>query len=172
MVNSSSTITNAKLWSVKSPSLYTVTVDVMDGSGKLLDSTNYSVGVRTLVYSNKGLSLNQEPVKVRGFCDHSNFAGVGGAVPDRVNLYRVQMLRSVGGNAVPSWGVQTTLTFSTANRFCIALLYGFGRRLQAAAFGPGSGAWHTTRPPRRDWTSWTGSACWRSTRTATTATSA
>ena len=32
-------------------------------------------------------------------CDHSNFAGVGGAVPDRVNLYRTQMLRSVGANA-------------------------------------------------------------------------
>ena len=64
MVNSSCTIANAKLWSVKSPSLYTVTVDVLDGSGKLLDSTNYSVGVRTLVYSNKGLSLNHEPVKV------------------------------------------------------------------------------------------------------------
>ena len=38
-----------------------VTVDVMDSSsGKLLDSTNYSVGVRTLVYSNKGLTLNDE----------------------------------------------------------------------------------------------------------------
>ncbi len=99
MVNSSAAIKNAKLWSVKSPSLYTVTVDVVEKSGKLLDTTNYSVGVRTMVYSDKGLSLNNEPVKVRGFCDHSNFAGVGGAVPDRVNLYRVQMLRSVGGNA-------------------------------------------------------------------------
>ena len=56
-----STIKDAKLWSVKSPTLYTVTVDVMDSSsGKLLDSTNYSVGVRTLVYSNKGLTLNDE----------------------------------------------------------------------------------------------------------------
>jgi beta-galactosidase/beta-glucuronidase len=38
-------------------------------------------------------------VKVRGYCDHSNFGGVGGAVPDRVNLFRAQMLRSSGGNA-------------------------------------------------------------------------
>ena len=71
MVNTSSTMKDAKLWSVKSPSLYSVTVDVMDSSGKVLDTTNYSVGVRTLEYSNKGLSLNNEPVKVRGFCDHS-----------------------------------------------------------------------------------------------------
>ena len=65
----------------------------------MLDSYNYSIGVRTLKYDTKGLHINGESVKVRGFCDHSNFAGVGGAVPDRVNLYRTQMLRSVGGNA-------------------------------------------------------------------------
>jgi beta-galactosidase/beta-glucuronidase len=32
-------------------------------------------------------------------CDHSNFGGVGSAVPDRVNLYRVQLIRYVGVNA-------------------------------------------------------------------------
>ena len=43
--------------------------------------------------------VNGAATKVRGFCDHSNFGGVGGAVPDRVNLFRAQLLRSVGGNA-------------------------------------------------------------------------
>lgn len=33
------------------------------------------------------------------FCDHSNFGGVGGALGDRINLFRAQMLRSVGGNS-------------------------------------------------------------------------
>ena len=28
-----------------------------------------------------------------------NFGGVGGALPDRLNLFRAQVLRSVGGNA-------------------------------------------------------------------------
>ena len=32
-------------------------------------------------------------------CDHSNLGGVGAAVPNRVNLYRVQLLRNVGVNA-------------------------------------------------------------------------
>lgn len=43
--------------------------------------------------------MNGRHVKLRGFCDHSNFGGVGSAVPDRVNLFRAQALRSVGGNA-------------------------------------------------------------------------
>jgi hypothetical protein len=37
-------------------------------------------------------------VKVRGFCDHNNFAGVGMGVPDRVKLFRAQTSRGVGGN--------------------------------------------------------------------------
>ena len=46
-----------------------------------------------------GLHINDDQVKVRGFCDHSNWGGVGNAVPDRINFFRAQMLRSVGGNA-------------------------------------------------------------------------
>ena len=43
--------------------------------------------------------MNGERVKIRGFCDHDNFGAVGGAVPDRIDLYRAQLLRTVGGNA-------------------------------------------------------------------------
>ena len=38
-----------------------------------------------------GLWLNGKHVKMRGFCDHSSFGGVGAAVPDRVNLFRAQV---------------------------------------------------------------------------------
>jgi hypothetical protein len=31
-------------------------------------------------------------------CHHNDFTGVGMAVPERVNLFRVQALRGVGGN--------------------------------------------------------------------------
>ena len=41
----------------------------------------------------------EQHFKVRGFCDHNNFAVVGMAVPDRINLFRAQALRSIGGNA-------------------------------------------------------------------------
>lgn len=52
-------------------------------------------------------------VRIKGFCLHDNFAGVGVAVPDRINLFRAQSLRGIGGN---SWrmshnaGAQATLS--------------------------------------------------------------
>ena len=100
VTKTSKQLADVNVWSVHSPSLYTVAVDVVSAaSGDVLDSYNYSIGIRTIAFDTKGLHLNGENVKVRGFCDHSNFGGVGGAVPDRVNLYRSQMLRSVGGNS-------------------------------------------------------------------------
>lgn len=88
-----------KFWSVQSPFLYTVTIDVLVG-GVIVDSENITTGARSVRWdADKGLYLNDQRVKMRGFCDHSNFGGVGGAVPDRVQLYRAQALRAVGGNA-------------------------------------------------------------------------
>ena len=92
-------VAEVDLWSVRAPTLYTVTVDVASGDA-LPDQVSFSTGARDVHFdANKGLFLNGEAVKMRGFCDHSNLGGVGGAVPDRVNLYRTQMLRTVGANA-------------------------------------------------------------------------
>ena len=93
-------IAGAELWSVARPYLYTLIVDVLDESGATVDSVNITAGIRTVKFdANEGLLLNDENLKVRGFCDHSNWGAVGNAVPDRINLFRAQMLRSVGGNA-------------------------------------------------------------------------
>lgn len=48
--------------------------------------------------ANQGFFLNKVHFKVRGFCDHNNFAVVGMAVPERINLFRAQASRAVGGN--------------------------------------------------------------------------
>jgi hypothetical protein len=86
-------------WSVKAPHLYTVTVELISGGGTI-DSINISTGVRTIRFdADSGLYVNKQPVKLRGFCDHSSFAGVGAAVADRIELFRAQALRAVGGNS-------------------------------------------------------------------------
>ena len=93
-------VPSAHLWSVVRPYLYTLVIHVLDQHGVTQDSVNVTMGIRSIVFdADKGLLLNGAATKVRGFCDHSNFGGVGGAVPDRVNLFRAQLLRSVGGNA-------------------------------------------------------------------------
>ena len=44
-----------------------------------------------LYYDAKCLPYPQH-VKARGFCNHNSFTGVGVAVPDRLNLLRIQVL--------------------------------------------------------------------------------
>ena len=91
-------------WSVANPHLYTVEVDLLlhGGAGDVveIDAVNVTTGVRTIRWdADHGLFLNSQHVKLRGFCDHSNFGGVGAALADRINLFRAQSLRAVGGNS-------------------------------------------------------------------------
>lgn len=97
-------ITKAELWSVPRPFLYTpVTTLRVAGSsdGRAdVDSVNSTIGIHQLFWSAKdGLNVNSQPVKLRGICNHESFAGVGAAIPPRVELLRVQQMRVLGGNA-------------------------------------------------------------------------
>ena len=74
------------------PYLYTAAVTARV-DGVAVDTVNITFGARKIELDpNTGMRLNGRPVKMRGFCDHSSFGGVGGAVPDRVNLYRAQVI--------------------------------------------------------------------------------
>ena len=65
-----------------------------------IDGLNLSFGVRDIhLDANTGMKLNGLAVKMRGYCDHSSFGGVGSAVRDRVQLFHAQALRAAGGNS-------------------------------------------------------------------------
>jgi len=63
-----------------------------------IDSLNTTIGLRSIDWSGKHFKLNGKEVHVRGFSHHSDFGAVGGAVADRINVFRANALRSVGGN--------------------------------------------------------------------------
>ena len=75
-----------------------------DGSsrgGKARDAERISFGVRDIKWdADKGFFLNGKPVKIKGTCNHQDHAGVGAALPDRLQWYRVAVLKEMGGNAV------------------------------------------------------------------------
>eukprot|EP00045_Choanoeca_perplexa_P013797 m.157887 g.157887 ORF g.157887 m.157887 type:complete len:955 (-) comp16458_c0_seq1:38-2902(-) len=99
VVTQTATINNVELWSVPRPYLYTVEFAVLLND-MVVDNQSVSTGFRKVDFdADRGMFVNNQHVKVRGMCDHSNLGGVGAAVPDRVNLYRVQLLRNVGVNA-------------------------------------------------------------------------
>lgn len=86
-----------ELWSVSRPYLYTLVVTVRSTSG--VDSLNTSFGIYNTTWTgDRGFFMNDQHVKIRGFCNHESFGGVGMAIPDRINLFRAQALRSVGAN--------------------------------------------------------------------------
>eukprot|EP00980_Cylindrotheca_fusiformis_P006193 scaffold1325_cov95-Cylindrotheca_fusiformis.AAC.4 len=86
-----------QIWSTGRPFLYQVHAVLRDcETGRAMDSFSVYHGIRTIDYTaNHGFFLNQQPFKIRGFCDHDAF---GIVVPDRINLFRAQASRSIGGN--------------------------------------------------------------------------
>jgi len=93
-------IPNPERWSPEAPYLYSAVVTVESG-GKSCDAERVSFGVRTIAFdADKGFFLNGKPVKIKGTCNHQDHAGVGAALPDRLQWYRVGVLKDMGGNAV------------------------------------------------------------------------
>jgi len=96
----STSIANPSLWSPETPNMYSAVVTVESG-GKARDAERVSFGVRTIAWNaDKGFFLNGKSVKIKGTCNHHDHAGVGAALPDRLQWYRVGVLKDMGGNAV------------------------------------------------------------------------
>jgi beta-galactosidase len=93
-------IADPKLWSIESPTLYTTTVTV-ETSGKVRDAEEVDFGIRTVHFdAEQGFFLNGKRVPIQGTCNHQDHAGVGSAVPDRLQYFRMAVLKSMGSNAV------------------------------------------------------------------------
>ena len=88
------------LWSLETPTLYTAVVTVVS-EGKATDAEQINFGVRTIRFdADKGFFLNGKSVKIKGTCNHQDHAGVGAALPDRLQWYRLAVLKEMGSNAV------------------------------------------------------------------------
>jgi beta-galactosidase len=93
-------IENPRLWSVETPALYTVELNVEAG-GKRRDTQRIQFGIRTVKFdADHGFSLNGQSMKLQGTCNHQDHAGVGAALPDRLQYFRLGVLKEMGCNAV------------------------------------------------------------------------
>jgi beta-galactosidase len=87
------------LWSVGRPQLYRL-VTAIDAGGAEVDRTETPFGIRTIRFdADRGFFLNGERVELKGTCNHQDHAGVGSALPDRLQAYRVERLQAMGSNA-------------------------------------------------------------------------
>jgi beta-galactosidase len=93
-------LSDPALWSVVTPNLYTAVITVKSGD-KTRDAERVSFGVRFLRFdADHGFFLNGQPLKIQGTCNHQDHAGVGAAVPDRLQAFRIAVLQGMGCNAV------------------------------------------------------------------------
>jgi beta-galactosidase len=93
-------LSDPALWSVDTPNLYTaiVTVKTVD---ETRDAERVTFGVRFLRFeADHGFFLNDQPLKIQGTCNHQDHAGVGAALPDRMQAFRIGVLQGMGCNAV------------------------------------------------------------------------
>jgi beta-galactosidase len=97
-VNHSLTFRNPKLWSLEDPYLYRATSLVLV-NGKVVDSFTHRIGIRNIEVKANGLFLNGKHVKIKGTNNHQDHAGVGAALPDYLQFYRIRLLKEFGSNS-------------------------------------------------------------------------
>jgi beta-galactosidase len=87
------------LWSPESPKLYKLITTIMSG-GKIVDRKETEFGIRTVTYDpNEGFLLNGQHYEIKGTCNHQDAAGVGVALPDALQYFRIARLKEMGCNA-------------------------------------------------------------------------
>ena len=87
------------LWSPETPNLYKL-VTTIEVGGKIIARKETEFGLRTVAFDvQKGFLLNGKPYMICGTCNHQDHAGVGVAVPDALQYYRVQRLKDIACNA-------------------------------------------------------------------------
>jgi beta-galactosidase len=88
------------LWSLEERNLHTLVTEVEAG-GSITDRYETRFGIRDLKFDpDRGFLLNGKSVKVKGACNHQDHAGVGVALPDALQYFRIRRLQDMGCNAL------------------------------------------------------------------------
>jgi len=88
------------LWSPEDPKLYKL-VTLVRADGQLVDQKETSFGIRSVGFdATNGFLLNGKHYELQGVCIHQDWPGVGVAVPDSLQYFRVRRLKEMGCNAI------------------------------------------------------------------------
>ncbi len=93
------TIRKPHLWSTTDPYLYQVETTIRQ-NGEVVDVYQTTTGIRDIAFdAERGFLLNGEPLKLKGVNMHQDHAGVGTAIPDALQAWRIRQLKAFGCNA-------------------------------------------------------------------------
>ena len=92
-------LTNPHLWSTTDPYIYKVETTVKV-DGQVVDVYETSTGFRDILFdAERGFLLNGQPLELKGVNMHQDHAGVGTAIPDALQAWRIRQLKQYGCNA-------------------------------------------------------------------------
>lgn len=89
-----------RLWSAEHPNLYSLTVDVIDASGKSIEKVERRVGIREVAIRNGVLLINGVPVKLAGICRHDLYPTLGSALNADAWRKDLLLMKAANINAV------------------------------------------------------------------------
>ncbi|KGL58899.1 glycoside hydrolase family 2 TIM barrel-domain containing protein [Polaribacter sp. Hel1_85] len=100
LVKTNLEIQSPKLWSTKSPYLYTLKTELLVGKN-VVDVIETKFGVRDIEWkAETGMWLNGKNIKLQGVCNHQDAGALGSAVPYKILKFRIQQLKDMGVNAI------------------------------------------------------------------------
>lgn len=92
-------VSHPKLWSIETPHLHKLVTTIKSG-GAVVDRYETTFGIRSIRFdANEGFFLNGQHVKLKGTDNHQDHAGVGAAIPDALQEFRIAELKKFGCNA-------------------------------------------------------------------------
>jgi beta-galactosidase len=92
-------VANPKLWSIETPCLHKLITTIRSG-GAVVDQYETPFGIRSIRFDpNLGFFLNGKHVELKGSNNHQDHAGVGAAIPDALQDFRIARLKTFGCNA-------------------------------------------------------------------------
>ena len=92
-------VVNPHLWSTTDPYLYKVETSI-SVEGRVVDVYETTTGIRDIAFdAERGFLLNGKPLKLKGVNMHQDHAGVGAAIPDALQAWRIKQLKTIGCNA-------------------------------------------------------------------------
>jgi len=92
-------VENPVLWSLENPYLYKVKT-IITSANSVIDQYYTNLGIRTVRFdADEGFFLNGKSIKLKGTNNHQDHAGVGTAVPDALQEFRIKRLKEMGCNA-------------------------------------------------------------------------
>ncbi len=86
-------------WDIETPNMYTLSTKVIVHH-TAIDESVTPFGIRHIAYDRDGFYLNDRKIRLNGVCIHHDNGPLGGALYERADERKIQMMKDMGANAI------------------------------------------------------------------------